>query len=189
MPDPPRPDGYVSLARAPFAALRIALHQRIRYPGAIEAGVRHALRVDRAPACGAGLTAFVADPANVWAGIAEDNGVRLHPAHGAVDARPVVGLALAIRAFAIRAVEPDFDQFAVAGQQLFELRDVEIVVGLPLPVRGCVAIPRRQVEADAQAFRPAGIDELAHDVPLAIAPRAVANAMLGGARGPETEAI
>ena len=106
-----------------------------------------------------------------------------------MDPRPVVGLALAVRPFAVGAVEPHFRQRTVMAQQFGELGDVDVVVGAALPVAGVIAVPRREVEARAQAGVAAGVDEFAHQVALAGAPRAGRHRMRGGRAGPQAEAV
>src|SRR5205085_11683079 len=50
-------------------------------------------------------------------------------------------------------------------------------------------IPRREIEAGIESLRPTRIDELTHDVTLAVAPGAVRDGLVGRLRGPETKAI
>src|SRR6185312_1478012 len=189
VPEPAGADRDVRFAGPPRAAVRVAGAQQGARPRAVGTGVRHAGRVHAGPAGFAGRALLVADPAHVGAGVGEHHGVGLQLAHGGVDARPVVGLLAAVRAFAVGAVEPHFHDLAVVGEQLGELGDVEIVVGRAAAVALRVAVPRRQVEACAQAFSAAGVGELAHHIAMAVVPRAVFHRVLRGGGGPQAEAV
>ena len=100
-----------------------------------DAGDADHVGIDSGPVRIAGDAALVADPADVGSGVGEDHRVRLQLAHESPDARPVVLLLLAVRPFAVGAVEPDLVDRAVARQQLGELVAVEVVVARRVAVR------------------------------------------------------
>ena len=52
-----------------------------------------------------------------------------------------------------------------------------------------VAVPRREVDAEAEAVAAAGIRQVAHHVALAVAPGRVLDAVFGIGRGPQAEAV
>ena len=163
--------------------------QRAHHLVATHAGRGDDARVDGGPVGGASGAAFVADPAHVGAGVGEHHGPGLQSAHGTPGARPVVHLLPAVRAFGIGAVEPDFVNLAVLGEQFGELRDVEVVVARRVAVGGLVSVPRREIQSGADAIGPAGVDELPHQVARTSAPWAGGHRVRGGACWPEAEAV
>ena len=56
-------------------------------------------------------------------------------------------------------------------------------------ILGVVAVPGREVDAEAQPVTAAGVGELTHQVALSIAPRRALHAVVGIGRGPEAEAV
>src|SRR5947199_347570 len=101
----------------------------------------------------------------------------------------VTPMAPTVRAFAVGAVEPHLADGPVTREQLGELVAVEVVVARRIAVDWGVPIPRREIEAGAQPFAPAGVGELPHHVPCPPAPRAARHGMLGEPAGPEAEAV
>ena len=106
-----------------------------------------------------------------------------------MDARPVVDLALPVGAFPVGAVEPHLADRPVAGEQLAELRRIDVVVARRVAVGGLMPVPRAQVEAGAEPLSAAGIHELAHHVARAVAPWRGAHGVVGRPCGPEAEAV
>src|SRR5689334_13010194 len=105
------------------------------------------------PLVGPGAPGLVAAPADVRAAD-RDHRTGLPPPDDGVVALPVVRLARAVRA---GAVEPHREHLAVAGQQLLELADEEIVVRPPGAVRRFRAVPGREVDAEPETVSPARI--------------------------------
>ena len=132
--------------------------------------------------------AFVAYPAGVRAVVVEDAGVRLVFANQFDVAVKIVHLLFAVRPLATGIVKPHAEDVAVAGEQLGKLVFVVVVVrvGAVIPA---VAIPRGQVEAEADAAAPAGLRRLAHHVAPAVFVGAVFHAMLGVPALPQAEAV
>ena len=78
MPEPAGPDGDIALGREPMGSMRRAgwgiLFADVAGGGGAAGG---ADRIVGSPAWIAGDAAFVADPTDIWADVAEDTGVRL----------------------------------------------------------------------------------------------------------------
>jgi hypothetical protein len=198
--EPAGADGNIDFAGTPDVAVFVAV---LELPGDGEldgAGVHGAVGagvageadergVDHGPVGVAGDAAFVADPAHGRAAVAEDHGVGLEAVAGLEEGGPVVLLALAVRAFAAGAVEPDFAEFAVLGEQLVELGQVEGVVGGGVAVGGLVAIPRAEVEPGREVVAAAGVHEFADDVALALLPGRGLDGVVGEGARPEAEAV
>src|SRR6266850_4308102 len=107
MMEPARADRYVGFAWPPDGARDIAMLQRAHDLGAADAWDLHDTRVDGGPIGVAGQSILIANPANVGSGVGEHHRIWLEPPHQSPDSRPIVDLLLAIRPFAIGAVEPD----------------------------------------------------------------------------------
>ena len=188
-------DRDVDLGGLPLRAGGVAVAQQLQ-PGGVLLGPAV---VEAAPARVGRLAGLVADPAQVGAAeVAEEHGLRLPAVARGDDLRPrVVGLLVdgallagpAVESVAaVGAVEPDLRERPVLREELLELAQIVVAVG-GRPVVGAVAVPGRKVEPGLDALGGAGIDELAHDVAPAAAPRRVADAVLRPLRRPEAEAV
>ncbi|PAV92943.1 hypothetical protein WR25_09910 [Diploscapter pachys] len=150
------------------------------------------------PAGVAGDAVFVADPADVRAQRIEGAGHRLMLMDQCDDRGPVIvfgrvdraGFARAaiIAVAAVGAVEPEFEEFAVAGAEFDHLLAV-IVDIFGAAVAGVVPIPGREVQAERQAVAARRLLHFADDIALAVLVGAVADAMLGQHRRPQAEAV
>src|SRR5439155_15564015 len=156
---------------------------------AVGAGIANDGRIDGRPIRVAGDAALVADPADVGPRVGEDHGLRLVLPHEIPDSWPIVGLTAAVGPFAVRAVEPDLVYGTVLCEQLGELRTVQIVVTRRIAVRRLVSVPRREIQTGFESFGVAGVNELAHDVALTVAPRTPRDRVVGRLRLPEAESV
>jgi hypothetical protein len=142
-----------------------------------------AMAVDHVPVFVVDQAGFIADPAGVAvleeAGVGEDYCVGLIGAQGFDDFFEVVDVA-----FAAGAVEPEFDEIAVARCQLGELVVVVAVVGGGIFVAGIVAVPGREVDAELESILAGGAGDVADHVSFAVAPGAVFDAVAGLGGGP-----
>ena len=154
--EPAGADRHVALRRNPVGAEARALAELVaeRRAGHV------ACAVDERPRRQRPLAALVADPADVRPRVAEHHGVRLQPPHRPVEQRPVVDLPLAVRPFAVGAVEPDLEDRPVVPEHLLEHRDEHRVV-LGRAVGRVIAVPRREVDAELQPGLAARVGELA----------------------------
>ena len=133
----------------------------------------------------AGLVADPACVAVVEEGcVGEDDGVGLVGAEGFEDAGEVVDVA-----GGASAVEPEFDEVAVAGGEFFEFAVVVGVVCGGVQVAGVVAIPWGEVDAEFEAVFAGGAGDIADDVSVAVAPGAGFDGVGGLVGGPEAEAV
>ena len=142
---------------------------------------------DDGPLAVAGKTGLVADPADVGAGDGDD-AVWVARTDGGVVAGPIVDLLLAVGAFAAGAVKPDFVDGAIVIEELVELADEEVIVGV-CAVGRLVAVPRGEVKTDLEAFGAAGIGKLTTDIALTILPRRGGNGVVRELGGPKAEAV
>src|SRR5256714_11466310 len=188
---PARPDRDVTLGRHPMLPGPVATIQTCRVGAA-----RHKVVAVRCRP--AGLTRhapLVADPADVRTCIAEEDAIGLEVAHELPGCRPVVVRAVidlaplvrpaVIAVAAIRTIEEDLENRTVAREQLTQLIAIVDEILRP-PVILVVAIPWRQIDAEAQSRSRAGFGDLFHDV---AAERTVLHGMLRIAGRPQTEAI
>src|SRR6185436_19561894 len=191
---PAGPDRDVALGRGPVGARPVAAVQA----GGVGPARNEVGAVGRGPTGLARGAALVADPAHVGAGVAEDDRVRLKLADQRERRRPVV-VALAVdparfarpaveAVAAVGAVQEDLADLAIAREQLAKLiAEVGDVLG-PAIV-GAVAVPRREVDAEAKSAPAAGVRELLHHVAAPRAPGAVLHGVLGELRRPQPEAV
>ena len=89
---------------------------------------------------------------------------------------------------ATRTVPPDLVYLSVARQYLGELICKIIVVIILAPMRR-VSVPGRDIQTYLKSVFVAGVDELAHDVSLAVLIGAVLDRMLGVCRGPKAKSV
>src|SRR2546422_868474 len=189
--EPAGPDGNVTFSRHPVRARPVAAIQARN----IRVSRREVLAVGRGPARLAGDPVLVPDPANIRTGVAEKHGGGLQVAHDLPCVRPiVVGAVVDLASFvgaavvavaAVRTVEEDLENRAIAGQQLAQLiAVVDEVLGAAVIL--VVAIPRRQIDAKAYALPGARVGNLLHDVATEWA---VLHRVLSVARRPEAEAV
>lgn len=178
--EPARTDGYIDLRRIPeqfsgFLQHRSAAEilglgidsELLVYLRASPLCVRG--EYGRAPLRLPAHSAFIAHPAGIVAHIGRYGG-RLNLAYGRVDGFPVVHLLAAVRALAVRAVEPDLIYFPVVGEKLGELRyEIFVVLG-GIPVAGRVTVPGREIDSELHSVLFAGVAHLPHDVPLTVFP-------------------
>ena len=85
-------------------------------------------------------------------------------------------------------IEPHLEDITIASEQLFELMDVVFHIK-GSAVERLMAVPRRQIHTHLQSLFTAGLCQFAQHIPLAVAKRAVAHAVVGIHRGPEAETI
>ena len=128
---------------------------------------------------------FVAAPADIRAVIVEYRGVRLIFPYQLPPALELIGLLLAVGAFAAGAVEPDVEQRPVLGEELGQLIAVIHVVLVAAVVFG-VAVPRREIHAELDAAARAGLGAFFDNVALY---GRVLHRMLGIAARPQAEAV
>jgi hypothetical protein len=104
-----------------------------------------------------------------------------------VDLPRLAGAAV-VAVAAVGAVEPDGEQFAVLGEQFAQL---VAVIGevLRAAVILVMAIPGREVDAEADAVPLAGVADFADDVAFAAFPGAVLDRVFGELGRPEAESV
>src|SRR5690242_8985825 len=189
MVEPARADRDVHFGRPPHNALWIAMLERLGDARTIRAGVGHDIRVDGRPVRVARLAPFVAAPPDIRSRIGEHYRVRLQSPHERKSARPIINLALPVRALTVRAIEPDFRDGSVSCQQLRELGGIDLVVPGTVAVRRMVPIPWREIQPGTQVERSAGIHELPDDVTTATAKGTAGHRVLRRRCWPEAESI
>src|SRR5437773_6773560 len=118
----------IDLRWSPHRAVTIAVLQRVIDARSVLPRKCYDVWIDGRPVGVAGRAAFVPAPADIGAGVGEHHRIGLESSYQAEEARPVVDLTLAVGSFPVRAVEPDFGDWTVAGQQFGQLIAVQIVV-------------------------------------------------------------
>src|ERR1035441_4700185 len=198
-PEPAGPDGNVALGGQPVRTVAVA---GWRFALAdIARRCRPAVRAHRIAGGPAGISsdaAFISNPAHVGPYVAKDTSAGLELSYQGPGVGPVVVGALVDGAFiagaavhplaAIGAVVPDLKNRAVAGQQFGELAAIDVDVWRR-PVVGVIAVPRRNVDAERQFAPRRRRRKIAHHVAFRSPPGAVADGMIGGPGGPQTEAV
>src|SRR5215216_3978528 len=159
---------------------------------------REILAVERCPARVACDAAFIADPAHIGTGVAEDAGVGLKLAHNLPGVGPiVVGLAINLSRLArsaviaissVSAVKEYFKNGSVRGQQLAQLIAKIGDVFRPAIIF-VVTVPRREVYAEFDCVLSAGVGNLFYYIAAPSLPRALFDGVPGLFRWPETEPI
>ena len=140
------------------------------------------------PLVGSNGAGLVAAPAHVRAAHGDD-GLGRQRADRVVDALPVVDLHLAVGALAARAVQPHGENRAVVGEQLDELVDVEVVVGLALTVGRLGHVPGGQVHAELEAVTRGRVGYLTHEVATPALPRRGGHRVLRVGRRPQAKPV
>ena len=140
------------------------------------------------PFVGSNGACLVATPAHVRAAHG-DNRLGCQRADRVVDALPVIDLHLAVGTLAARAVQPHREDGSVVGEQLDELVDIKVVVGLALAIRRLRHVPGRQIHAELQAVTRRRVRYLTHEVALATLPRGGGHGVPGVGRRPQAEPV
>ena len=129
------------------------------------------VRIQRcyAPFSFATQAAFVAHPAHV---VAHNclYGFGLQAVDNVIKTRPVINLAFSVGAFAVRAIEPHFVNFAVVGEQFLQLIYKHGVVAGRVAVTFGISVPRREIHAEFHPVFVAGIFKFAYNVAGSVSP-------------------
>ncbi len=144
--------------------------------------------VDYVPVLVGDGAGFGADPADVGVfvegDVGEDEGVGLVGAELLDDFVEVVGAT-----GAACPVEPELGEWSVAGGEFVELGEVVLVVGGGVGVARVVAVPGREIDAEAEAGFVGGVGGHADEVAFAVEPGAFLYGVFGLLAGPEGETV
>ena len=173
MIEPSWTDADIALRRNPRIAVGMAVLQ-FTIMGIARV---HFCSTQEGPVGGTGKTPLVAHPTTPGSAVAEDDGIGLPMVYNLVDAREIVvvtavdgtaftGTAI-VSVAAIGTVEPDFEEAAVARQNLLELLIIIVYIGRSAVIR-MVAVPRRQIQAQFKAVLVTGIADFLQEVDLSL---------------------